>query len=231
MAFRNTDLNDSTREFVRAGFFGGLAKYGVSERVDVQFQLMYAGESRWLEHSRPSGGGQWFDGDSLNRQSKFPIIEFGDPLVRVKINLKGNDDGGTAFALIPYVTIPLGAEASTADVWEGGLIVPAGLTINERMGGGAMIEFYYVSDEDGGGHHLELVTSATTAVDVSRIFGAYVELFQSVDLAGNRPWTPTFDTGLTIAVSENMQLDLGINLGLNRYADDFNPFVGFSFRL
>jgi hypothetical protein len=52
-----------------------------------------------------------------------------------------------------------------------------------------------------------------------------------VDLAGNQPWTPTFDTGLTIAVSDNMQLDLGINLGLNRYADDFNPFVGFSFRL
>ncbi len=230
MAFRNSELAGGTKEFLRTGDFGGLAKYGVSDNVDVQLLLMYTGESRWFEYNR-SAGGEWFEDDSSIGQSKYPAVELGDPQVRVKINLKGNDDGGSAFALMPYITIPIGADEATSDNWEGGLIVPAGFAINERMGAGVMVEFDYVSDEGGDGHHLELVTSATTAVDVSRIFGWYVELFQSVDLAGNQPWVPTFDTGLTFAIGENVQLDLGVNLGLNRYADDFTPFLGFSFRL
>ncbi len=231
LAFRNSDLNDSTKEFVRTGNFGGIAKFGVSNRVDVQLQLMHTGESYWLEYSRRIGGEGWFGDDSLDRQSKFPNVEFGDPLVRVKINLKGNDDGRVSVALMPYVSIPIGAQAATADAWEGGLILPAGFSINERMGAGMMVEFDYVSGYDGDGHHLELITSATTAMDISDVVGMYVEIFQSVDLAGNQPWTPTFDTGFTVAITENMQFDLGVNFGLNRYADDFTPFAGFSFRL
>lgn len=230
LAFRNTNLSDSVREVVRTGGFNGLAKYGVSDNIDVQFLLMYTGESRWLEQNR-SGGSGWSIHDSIAGQSKIPKVEFGDPQIRVKINLKGNDDEGSAFALMPYVSIPTGAEAATADKWEGGLIVPAGFAVNEKIGAGVMVEFDYLSDDDGDGHHLELVTSATTALDVSRVIGLYVELFQSVDLAGNQPWVPTFDTGITFAITGDMQLDLGINIGLNRYADDFAPFLGFSFRL
>lgn len=230
MAFRNSEFDEGTKEVLRTGDFGGLAKYGVSDNVDVQLLLMYTGESRWLEYNS-SGGGKWSEADSMAGQSKFPTLGFGDPQVRVKINLKGNDDGGSALALMPYISIPIGAETATSDNWEGGLIVPAGFAINEKTGAGVMVEFDYVSDEHGGRHHLELVTSATTAVDVSRIIGLYVELFQSVDLAGNQPWVPTFDTGLTFAIGKNMQLDLGVNLGLNRYADDFTPFLGFSIRM
>ena len=230
LAFRNNDVNDSIREITRSVDFGGLVKFGVSDNIDVQLLLMYTGESHWLEY-KSSGGGEWFEDDTLGGGSKFPTTWFGDPLIRVKINLKGNDDGSSVFALMPYVSIPIGADEATSDNWEGGLIVPAGFAINEKTGAGVMVEFDYVSDEGGDGHHLELVTSATTAVDVSRIIGWYVELFQSVDLAGNQPWVPTFDTGLTFAIGENVQLDLGVNLGLNRYADDFTPFLGFSFRL
>jgi len=37
-------------------------------------------------------------------------------------------------------------------------------------------------------------------------------------------------TGLTYAVSDNVQLDAGINFGVTSAADRFNPFVGISTR-
>jgi hypothetical protein len=40
----------------------------------------------------------------------------------------------------------------------------------------------------------------------------------------------TVDTGLTYLVSENIQLDGGINIGVTRAADDFAPFIGLTWR-
>jgi long-subunit fatty acid transport protein len=37
-------------------------------------------------------------------------------------------------------------------------------------------------------------------------------------------------TGLTYAVTENLQLDAGVNVGVTSAADRFNPFVGISTR-
>jgi len=38
------------------------------------------------------------------------------------------------------------------------------------------------------------------------------------------------DFGLTYALTKNIQLDAGINIGITRAADDWNPFVGVSWR-
>ena len=39
-----------------------------------------------------------------------------------------------------------------------------------------------------------------------------------------------FDTGVTHALSKDMQLDAGITVGLSRRADDLTVFAGLSFR-
>ena len=40
----------------------------------------------------------------------------------------------------------------------------------------------------------------------------------------------TFDTGLTYAVTDNLQLDVGANIGVTDVADDINVFAGMSRR-
>ncbi len=203
---------------LRTGEFGGIAKYGFSDNADVQLVLMYSGVSQWTE-GRVGGG------------SKFPVLGFSDPQVRLKYNLKGNDNGKSAVALMPYISIPIGAERVTSDEWETGLMAPAEFAVGDRVGVTVMGEVDYLANGAGNGHHVELVASVSTTIGVSQALGVYFELFQTVDLTGSQPWRPTFDSGLTLGVDENIQLDLGMNFGLNRYAADFNPFLGVSFRL
>jgi long-subunit fatty acid transport protein len=40
----------------------------------------------------------------------------------------------------------------------------------------------------------------------------------------------SFGVGITYAVTKNLQLDAGVNVGLTSAADQINPFVGFSAR-
>jgi Putative MetA-pathway of phenol degradation len=57
-----------------------------------------------------------------------------------------------------------------------------------------------------------------------------MEFFSEVSTQRNTPWVGTFDVGLTYAVTENIQLDAGINIGVTESAPDFNPFLGLSWR-
>ena len=210
---------DSTELKVRRASVGGIVKYGLAHNIDMQLMIGVEGVSSWLD-GRGTGSGT----------SKYPRFDFSDPGLRLKLNLAGNDSGRTAIGLMPYVIFPVGSDAVTADTWQGGIIVPAAVGLGERSGCGFMLELDALADEDGSGRYLSLVSSATVSYDVSSAIGVFFELFQEVDLRGESPWLPTFDSGVTIAASDNIQIDFGANFGLNGHAEDFNPFVGLSFR-
>ncbi len=154
-----------------------------------------------------------------------------DPVLRLKLNLIGNDGGKYALGVMPYVVVPVGAEEVSSDSWQGGLIVPVAIDLGRSFGLGLMQEMDLVANVDADGRHWEYVASATLARDLSEKLGAYFELFQSVSLAGKQTWVPTLDAGLTLALGPNVQLDGGVNVGLNRHGEDFNPFVGLSVRM
>ena len=52
----------------------------------------------------------------------------------------------------------------------------------------------------------------------------------AVPFGNGSSWVGTVDLGLTYALTKNIQLDAGVNIGVTRAADDWNPFVGISFR-
>ena len=58
----------------------------------------------------------------------------------------------------------------------------------------------------------------------------YVEFFSNVSTERSSPWIATIDGGLAYALSPDVQLDAGINIGLTRAAEDLNPFVGLTWR-
>jgi len=154
---------------------------------------------------------------------------FGDITARLKINLWGNDGGPTALAIMPFVKLPLDASNLRNGRTEGGIIVPLAVALPGGWGMGLMTEVDFVSDGDDG-HDIEWLNSITFSRDLTTQLAFYVELVAVVGTAPGFDWQAQADTGLTFAVSDNVQLDCGCNFGLTRPAPDFQPFAGLTVR-
>ncbi|MGI8602953.1 MAG: transporter [Verrucomicrobiales bacterium] len=187
-------------------------KVGLSHNVDVQ--LIFGG---WVHQKAAFPG--------LGANSAEGI---GDLTLRLKINLWGNDGGDTAFGLMPFVKLPLRSDDIGNNEVEGGLIVPFAWKPGGVWSVGLMTEVDVVANDPGGGHHLEWLNSATVGIDVTERIGAYVELVSV--LAEAEGWSAQFDAGITFALTENVQLDVGCNFGLAGAVPDYQPFVGMSVR-
>jgi hypothetical protein len=155
---------------------------------------------------------------------------FGDVTLRTKINLWGNDGGKTALALMPFVKIPSAHDDLGNGAVEGGLIIPLSVDLGGGWRMGLMTEVDILEDAEGRGHHAEWVNSITFSRGLTERLGTYVEFFSVVSAERHAPWVGTFDAGFTYAVSDDLQLDCGVNIGLTRAADDVNPFIGLSWR-
>lgn len=153
---------------------------------------------------------------------------FGDILTRLKINLWGNDGGTTALAVMPYITWPTSQDDLGAPTVEGGIIVPLAVELPAEFGLGLMTEVDFLRSNSNG-----VAAAYVNTITLGRpIYGAlsgYVEFFSEVP-PDDEPWVGTFDFGFTFALTDNMLLDAGLNIGVTRSAPDWNPFLGFSCR-
>lgn len=167
-----------------------------------------------------------------NRRTGNRVTErgFGDFVLRSKVNLWGNDSGDTAFALMPYVKFPTANSHLGNEAYEGGLIAPLAVVLPAGWSMGVMTQLDINEDGDGSGHHPEFVNSITFSHDIVGNLGGYVEFFSSVSTDDDADWVGTLNFGLTYGLTENIQLDAGVNIGVTRSADDWNPFVGISWR-
>lgn len=155
---------------------------------------------------------------------------FGDILTRLKWNLWGNDGGTTAFALMPYVKFPSNQDGIGNRAYEGGLIMPLAIALPAGFSMGVMPQVDIIQDSDGSGHHPEFVNTITVSREIIGPLGGYVEFFSMVSTESGAPWVGTVDLGLTYALTDDIQLDAGVNIGVTRSADDVNPFLGISWR-
>lgn len=191
-------------------------KVGLLNNLDVQFVLQ---PHTYVHTSDPAAG--------VSKQRGF-----GDLMMRVKWNLWGNDGGTTAFALMPYLKLPTNQDllGNGNHSVEFGLIAPLAVELPAGWGMGLMTQLDVVRDTTSSGYHPEFVNTVTFSHDMVGDLGGYVEFFSSVSTERGSSWVGTVDLGLTYALTKNIQLDAGINLGVTRAADDWNPFVGISWR-
>lgn len=207
---RNRDAGVKTDAF-DVGIFN--FKYGVSHNVDLQVVV----ESYHYEKSREAGSKSIEEG-------------FGDITLRSKINFWGNDgDQKTAFGIMPYVTLPTASHRAGVPKVEAGVILPFAVELSDRLGLGMMTEIDYVIDEDGG-YTWNWVNSITLSVSVTEKLGTYVEFYSEIPLENSSAWVATADAGITYAISENVQWDMGVNVGLTEAADDLQVFTGVTYR-
>lgn len=149
---------------------------------------------------------------------------------RLKVNLWGNDRGRSALAIMPF----LGAvrQDATPGVRVGrhavaGVIAPFALDLGGDWALGAQLEMDLANDVPGR-WRTTWVQSVTVGRPVVGPLGAYVELFHAS--GGGAPRELTADGGLTLGLTDDLQLDAGVNLGLSSAADDVNPFLGLAVR-
>ncbi|WP_439544452.1 transporter [Hyphomicrobium sp.] len=187
-------------------------KIGLTHDTDVQ--IVYGAFSS----TRTSGNGAT-DTDS----------GFGDVTIRLKHNLWGNDGGTTALGIMPVIKIPTNTLAGLNNDVEGGVIVPLAVDLGQGVGLGLMTEIDILKNSTGG-YDPTFVNSATLSFEITKQLGLYVEAFVERSTESGAETVVTIDSGVTFAVTDNLQLDAGANIGVTDAADDLNVFVGLSRR-
>ena len=184
-------------------------KYGITDNMDLQFVFAP------YVYQRTKTAGALTEAEDAS-----------DITIRLKWNLWGNDGGKTAFALFPYVKVPTGTALSN-DQWEAGIIFPYSAEINDRVGLGLQAEFAYAWDENDADYDIEFLHTAVLGFAVTEKLGAYIEY---LGIAGDHPYQAHASGGLTYAITDQFQWDIGAVYGLNDAAEDLNVFSGFTIK-
>ncbi|MBS0633517.1 MAG: transporter [Verrucomicrobia bacterium] len=155
------------------------------------------------------------------------VAGVGDMTLRTKVNLWGNYGGKTAGGLIFDATLPT-ARRGLGSAWASGAVIfPLAVTLTEGWDLGAMTAVDYHHRDSGAGSTATWINTATLGRELTKSVSCYVELTSG---AGEGPHAATFDAGVAWQCAADTQLDLGVNLGLSRAADDVVVFTGLSRR-
>jgi len=151
----------------------------------------------------------------------------GDVTLALRRNLRNPDGSGLSMALMPYVSLPVGGSAIGAGDWGAGMLLPATL----EVGDGFSLEFTgevdAAVDEDRNGRHLAyggvLGVGFTLGENVSGVVEA--SLTRDEDPADHATEALS-GLALLWQPSDDMQFDIGLNIGLNRDSADSTLYLG-----
>ncbi len=207
---RNTDQTDTRAD--NFTIFPTNFKAGLLNNMDLQVVM----DPYVSEHSQ---------GDGAKEAKK----GFGDIQSRLKVNLWGNDEGITALAVMPFIKFPTNSNDLGNKAVEGGVIVPLAISLPAEWSMGLMTEFDFNRNEEKN-YFTEFINTVTFGHQIIGNLSGYIEFFSSFNHEEVSQWIGTVDAGLTYALSNDIQLDGGVNMGVTNSADDFNPFLGCTIR-
>ncbi len=186
-------------------------KLGLTNGIDAQLVV----ETYRREETEAAGSESAVDG-------------FGDLVLRGKFNLWGNDEGRTAFALLPFVKFPTAEEGLGNDHVECGIALPLAVDLPHGFAFGTQIVVEALRNDADTGYDTGLGAFATVSHALVGDLSGFVEIAAAGP--ADAEWEVTFDAGLTYGIGEDVQLDVGAFVGLNRAAPDLVLFAGISWR-
>lgn len=152
----------------------------------------------------------------------------GDFEIGFRHSLANPDGSGVSVALAGFVTAPTGSRNVRGDGFEGGVVLPISLPLNDDWGLSLSPGIDIVSDSDGDGRH----TALTLVAGVGRGFGPWAlgaEVWISRDDDPIEATTQsTFDLTAvwTPPALPDAQVDFGLNFGLNNDSPDVEFGIG-----
>ncbi|GAA3991828.1 transporter [Hymenobacter antarcticus] len=206
-----TGNEDRTRE-LHAAYT--MLKLGLSRRTDVQLEApLYT-----VLKQRPSGAS-----DFEERHAGF-----GDVTLRVKHNFVGDDHlGRFALAIIGYARLPTGGPVGDGAV-EYGLVLPVDVELSDKLNLEAQLQSEVAYDREQDQRYLNMVPSVALEYDFTRKLGLITEAVAQWNTQQRR-WQSSVNVAPIIKLNDNLQLDFGTHLALNRISDR-EYFVGFTVR-
>lgn len=145
---------------------------------------------------------------------------FGDWTPRFKANFWGNDGGRFAAGSIVFAAMP---------AKEGGIIFPFAYDLSEKWGLAFQTELDIVANAAATGHDLDFINLAGVTYGLTESLSVFSEFFSQISREGN-PWAGRVDVGATYRITDNFSMDGAVYIGITEAAEDFNPFVGFSWQ-
>jgi hypothetical protein len=190
--------------------------------------LRYAFDDLW-EARLGLNSYQWTDPGRGERR----ISGLQDPLVEVKIRLNEPEaehrpHGVPALGLLLSTTLPVGARALTAGVWQPRAALalhwdlPAGWSLESNLGGARLA--------DGGERFTQTFASVSAGFTLDERWGGFLEgyAFSRESAAGTA--THYADAGLSYQVSNDLALDVRVGAGLDRPRPNWLTGLGASVR-
>jgi hypothetical protein len=153
-----------------------------------------------------------------------------DTQIRGTVNLWGNDGGSTADGAFAFVSLPTGSGGFGSHYVAGGACLPVAFQLPAGFAGGAMIECDVTRNASNDGYGVNFLHTLSIEHDLLPHLAGYVEYAGIAPVSLQRTYLAVFDTGLTYALADNLQVDMGINIGLSSHASDYTLFTGLTFR-
>ena len=187
-------------------------KYGLTPRLDVELNV-----PAWTQTRTHDASGTSTVQGSGDLSLKFKQKLYTGPVLEL--------------ALMPVVKAPTAAHAVGNGAWEGGVLLPVVAKLSEEWSLNLSPELDVLANASGGGHHV----NTAQLVNLGRTFPHDVTL--SIELWADWDRDPTgsqrqvsFDLGAAWLLSPSLQLDGGVNLGLNRLTPGVQAYLGISQR-
>ncbi len=213
-AYTHSTASGTTTRLIQA--FDPVLKLGITNRVDLEVQFT---------------GYNWLSVTPRDNQANLASARgAGDLLVRSKVNLFGNEGGGAAFALIPFVKFPTAAAAVGNGHTEGGLIAPLSIPLSGNFVLTLVPEVDVFTNQTNAGHHF----NATGVIDLGyspiKSVTLFAELYAARGADRHTPPVYTADAAIAWMVTNTLQVDVGTNIGLNKNAPNLQLYSGIAQR-
>ena len=142
------------------------------------------------------------------------------------------DDAAVQVSALPFVKAPTAKRALGNGRWEGGLLVPIAWSIGKSpLSIGLTPELDWTADAGGRGHHAAMVQVASLGWQASDRLNLSAEIWGAWD------WDPSgttkeasADAAAAYLLTNDVQIDAGANIGLNRVTPDVELYAGMSKR-
>jgi hypothetical protein len=185
-------------------------KYGVTDATDIELDL-----TPWARGTSRSGG------------LTSSVSGIGDTFAIVKHEFT-RGDAPFQISAHPFVKIPTARRPAGNGKVEGGLILPVEYSIPKSpFTITASPEIDWLADSDGHGHHAAMVQSVSFGWQATKKLNLSAEVFEQWDYESSGTQAQSsFDLAAALVVQPDLQLDGGVNLGIDRTAPDVEVYAG-----
>lgn len=187
--------------------------------VTLPLALLRLGVSQRLEMRVSSDGFVVNTSDAIESGS---ISGQADLEVGAKILLRDGSNGGLALAVIPMVSLPIGADGISSDAVDPTIKFTWATTLPKGFGISGNVNLARLGDERG--RYNEHGFSVSVGHRLVGDWDAYYEVFGFTPYGRPNANAWTIDTGISYPFGENAQIDFEIGRGITATAPDW--FIG-----